>query len=288
MTDYLIRLFYLGDNYYGSQKQLGFKTIQSELINAVEKWSGESHSTRTIQLSGRTDRGVHALGQLVMISTEKQLSIDKINKYLPDDIIVWARAKAPEGFRPRSSPLLRHYRYFLGEEWKTLDMVRIRQAISILSGSRDFNMLSKPDERRNTVTTILNAHIDEISGVPFLDIIGTSFLWKFVRKVVTLLKQIGLGNLEPDVIYEIIQGVKKTIHSGIEPAPPECLILLETIIPIRFIPNKYGQRKIQKILTDRFDYLVRSVRTFHGFVSYFSSSIMTYQHLTSSNSSLQD
>jgi len=288
MTDHLVRLFYLGDNYHGSQKQPGFKTVQSELIDAVETWSKETHSPRTIQLSGRTDKGVHALGQLAMISTEKQFSIDRINKCLPDDIVLWARAKAPSGFRPRSSPLLRHYRYYLDENWKDLDMSEVKKSISILSGSRDFDMLSKPDERKNTVTTVLNAYVDKSSTTMFFDIIGTSFLWKFVRKVVTLLTQIGLGILEPDVIYEIIQGSKKTIHSGIEPAPPENLILMETIVPIRFVSSKYGLRRIQKILTDRFDYFSRSTRTFGGFISYFSSSIMPYQHPTKSKNHLED
>ena len=288
MPNHLVRLFYLGDNYYGSQKQPGFRTVQSELINAVEAWSNETHSTKTIQLSGRTDRGVHALGQLAMISTEKQLLIDRINKYLPDDIALWAQAKAPAGFHPRSSPLLRHYRYYLDDQWQGLDIDKVKEAIYILSGSRDFNMLSKPDERRNTVTTVLNAYINKNSEVMFLDIIGTSFLWKFVRKVVTLLTQIGIGKLNPDVIYEIFRGSKRTIHSGIEPAPPENLILIETIVPIRFVPSKYGQRRIQKVLTERFEYFVRSTRTFNGFISYFSSSIMSYQHLTNSKNHQED
>jgi len=288
MVDYLARLFYLGDNYYGSQKQPGLRTVQSELIDAIETWSGENHSSRTIQISGRTDRGVHALGQIVMIRTEKQLSIEKINKYLPEDIVLWARTLAPEGFRPRSTPLLRHYRYYLESGIKELDLGRIREAISILIGTKDFGMLSKPDERRNTVTTVLNMYLDEKSGVPFLDVIGTSFLWKFVRKVVTILLQIGIGNLSPEVIHEIIQGMRKTVHSGIKPAPAEGLILLETIIPVRFISSKYAKRKIQKILTERFEYLNRSTLTLCGFINYFSSSIMSYQHPTNSKNHLQD
>lgn len=288
MTDYLARLFYLGDNYYGSQKQPRLKTVQGELINAIEVWSNELHSVQTVQMSGRTDRGVHALGQLVMITTEKQLSIDRINKHLPDDIVLWARSRAPEGFRPRSTPLLRHYRYFLEEEWKDFNFERIKEAISRLTGSKDFNLLSKPDERRNTVATVLNMYIDKTSEVLFLDVIGTSFLWKFVRKVVTLLTEIGLGNLNPEAITEISQGMKKSIRSGIEPAPPENLILIETIVPIRFIISKFGQRKIQTILNDRFDYLLRSTKTFRGFIRYFSSSVMSYQHPTNSKNHLQD
>ena len=83
MADYLARLFYLGEYYYGSQLQPGLKTIQGELIDALETWSKEPHSKQTVQLSGRTDRGVHSFGQLVMISTDKQFNIDTINKHLP-------------------------------------------------------------------------------------------------------------------------------------------------------------------------------------------------------------
>ena len=56
MTDHLARLFYLGDYYYGSQVQPGLKTVQGELIDAVQTWSNEPHSKQTVQLSGRTDR----------------------------------------------------------------------------------------------------------------------------------------------------------------------------------------------------------------------------------------
>jgi len=284
MTDYLARLFYMGDNYYGSQMQPGLKTVQGELINAVSKWSGEAHSSHTIQLSGRTDRGVHSLGQLVMITTDKRFSIDGINKHLPEDIVLWARAQAPEGFRPRSGALMRHYRYFLDESWNNINQNRIREAISLVVGSNDFNFLSKPDERRNTVTTVLNVSIGEVSNLKFLDVYGTSFLWKFVRKVVTLLTAIGLEQIKPETILEILDGSKKTVRGGIEPAPPENLVLMETIVPIRFTTSKYALRRIQNYLSTRCEFLRRSTLTLFGLTDHFSSSMMFYQHSTNSHS----
>ncbi len=280
MTDYLTRLFYLGDYYYGSQIQLGLKTVQGELIKAMETWSNESHSKQTIQLSGRTDRGVHSFGQLALISTKKQLNIDAINKYLPEDIILWAKTRSPEGFRPRSSALMRHYRYYLGPLWNNIDRKSVKKAISLLIGSNDFNMLSKPDERRSTVTTVLNISIGTDSGIPFLDVFGTSFLWKFVRKTVTLLTEIGLHNMKPEVILEVLQGIKKTIRGGIEPAAPENLILMETVVPFSFTPSKYGLKRIHRILNTRLDYIKRSSNTLSGIITYFSSSVKSSQHLT--------
>ena len=98
MTDYLARLFYLGDLYYGSQYQLGFDTVQGKLIDAFNSWTGETHSPQTVQLSGRTDLGVHSIGQLVMVTTSKRIDVDKINKHLPEDIQLWASVKAPVDF----------------------------------------------------------------------------------------------------------------------------------------------------------------------------------------------
>jgi tRNA pseudouridine38-40 synthase len=280
MADYLARLFYIGDHYYGSQIQPGFKTVQGELIKAISKWSGESHSSHTVQLSGRTDRGVHSLGQLVMITTDKRFSVDGINKHLPDDIVLWARIKAPEGFRPRSGPLLRQYRYFLDESWNDINQNRIREAISLIEGSNDFNFLSKPDERRNTITTVLNVSLGEVYNFKFLDVYGTSFLWKFVRKVVTLLTAIGKEQIEPETILEILNGSKKTVRGGIEPAPPENLVLMETIVPFRFINSKYALRRIQTYLSNRREFLRGSNLSLIGITDYFSSSMMSYQHST--------
>jgi tRNA pseudouridine38-40 synthase len=282
MADYLARLFYLGDDYHGSQMQPGLKTIQGELIRATSKWSGETHTSHTIQLSGRTDRGVHSFGQLVMVSTDRRFSIDGINKHLPEDIVLWAWARAPEGFKPRSGALIRHYRYFLDESWNNINQDRIREAITLVVGSNDFHFLSKPDERRNTVTTVLNVAIGEISNIKFLDIFGTSFLWKFVRKVVTLLTEIGSEKLKPETILEVLDGSKKTIRGGIEPAPPENLVLMETVVPFRLATSKYALRRIQNYLTARHDFLRRSSLTLSGLTNHFSSSVMFSQRSTSS------
>jgi tRNA pseudouridine38-40 synthase len=283
MTDYLARLFYFGDRYHGSQMQTGLITVQGELIKAISKWSGEIHSSRSVQLSGRTDRGVHSFGQLVMVSTEKHFSLERINKYLPEDIVLWAWVEAPDGFKPRSSALVRHYRYFLDASWNGIDQDSIREAISLLVGSNDFLYLSKPDERRNTVTTVLNVSIDEASGIKYLDFYGTSFLWKFVRKVVTLLTEIGLKNMEPETILEVLDGNKKTVRGGIQPAPPENLVLMETIVPLRFMTSKQALKKIRKLLSTRYDFLRRSIFTLSGLSDHFASLMMPCRHSTNSH-----
>ncbi len=281
MSDYLARLFYLGGRYYGSQYQPGFATVQGELIGALTKWSGEHHSTQTVQLSGRTDRGVHSIGQLVMITTEKQFSIDKINRHLPDDIILWASSKAPPNFVPRYDVLMRHYRYYLDKSWANLNLEVVKKAAALLIGSNDFHQLAKPDAGRNTITTILNISVHDYNDTYFLDVFGTRFLWKLVRKMVTLLTEIGTGKIKLEIINNILSG-QNVLASGIQPAPAENLVLVETIVPFKMKTSKYAIRMIRKQLSEQLEQFRRSIRTVDNVIDYFSEPRMTSQHSTKS------
>jgi tRNA pseudouridine38-40 synthase len=270
VTDYLARLFYLGDRYHGSQYQPSVQTVQGELIDAITQWSGENHSSKSVHFSGRTDKGVHSLGQVVLLSTEKEINLERINKHLPDDIILWAHAKSPAGFQPRFSALLRHYRYYLSDSWSDIDRLLLRPAMEQLVGSNDFALMAKPDGDRNTMTTILNLALVETPGRSYLDIFGTSFLWKFVRKVVTLLHDIGTGKIDPVVVAAILAGNALLIRSGIKPAPPEALILVETVVPLRFRTSKYALKNIKTLLEGRMQSLKNTAMALEDMVTLFS------------------
>lgn len=271
MTDYLARLFYLGDRYYGSQYQPEKITVQGELIKAVSEWSGEEHSSRSVRISGRTDKGVHSLGQVVLLSTKSRLNLDILNKYLPDDIILWACIEAPPDFQPRFSALMRHYRYYLDETWENVNPKRVRSAIDQLIGTHNFELISKPDGDRSTMTTILNMAVVQTDTARYLEVFGTSFLWKFVRKAVTLLQQVGLSQLDSDSVSTILQGSKTPIPGGIAPAPPERLVLIETIVPLRFVVSRYALREVRMLLEKRVKVLRSSLETLKDSISLFSA-----------------
>ncbi len=266
MQSYIARLFYLGNRYHGSQFQPNLITVQGELINALNQWDTQSetgHSTQTIQLSGRTDRGVHSIGQIVLVKSEKKLNIDKVNGYLPPDIALWASAAVPSNFNPRYNVLTRHYRYYFDIALPKLDLQSMRNAVQLLSGTRDFSLLSKPDGDRPTTTTILNACLMESNDGLTMDIFGTNFLWKLIRKTVSLLVQIGTDTMSIQTFSNHLNG-HDTISGGIEPAPPEGLVLIETVVPIRMITSKYALSRIRKQLSSHLNYLKRSRRTLHA------------------------
>ncbi len=270
MTSYIGRLFYLGDEYHGSQWQPGLRTVQGELIDALVAWSGETHSPSTVQLAGRTDRGVHSIGQIVLIKTDKRFNVDGVNKHLPDDIRLWAHARAPENFKPRYSILMRHYRYYLDTTELNLDLSLMKQATQLLTGSHNFSLLSKPNGDRGTSATILNMSLRAANGALLIDVFGISFLWKLVRKVVSLLIRIGNGELQLNVIRKLLEQTN-VLPGGITPSPPESLVLLDVIMPIRMNVSKHGRRRMQKELTRRLGYLHRSTMILSALTERFDS-----------------
>jgi tRNA pseudouridine38-40 synthase len=271
LNDYAVRLFYLGEAYHGSQQQPNVRTIQGELIRALTAWSGISHTPQTVRFSGRTDKGVHSIGQIAVISSDVPVSIDKINRYLPDDIILWAIAQPPLEFQPRFDALMRHYRYFLDDSWQSVDLIKVREAIPMLIGSNDLGFLSKPEPGRNTITTVLNIAVANGDDIRSIDFFGTSFLWKFVRKTVTILKEIGLGNAKQSIFKDLLDGDAKQIRGGIEPAPPENLFLVETAVPFRLASSKYALRKMRICLRDRIEFHGRTLTSYSGAMKHFTA-----------------
>ncbi len=249
MTTYIARLFYLGTVYHGSQWQPNARTIQGELVNALASWSGKEHTHESVVLSGRTDRGVSSLGQIVRFASDRKPNLATINTHLPDDIILWAYTKVASTYNPRYRVLSRHYKYYLDTRGLTLDFTRIKQAEKYLIGLNNYALLSKPDSDRSTLATILNVATRKTDNLIIFDFHGVSFLWKLVRKSVTLLKWIGLGLFPPEIIRDLLNG-KNMISGGIEPAPPEGLVFIEATIPIRMKPDLKSLRRVRKTITN--------------------------------------
>jgi tRNA pseudouridine38-40 synthase len=250
LPTYIARLFYLGTAYHGSQWQPNVRTIQGELVDAFTSWSREEHTHESVILSGRTDRGVSSLGQIVRFTTDKKPNLERINAQLPDDISLWAISKVNSDYNPRYGVLSRHYKYYLDTNGLALNFSKIKDAQKYLIGSNNYALLSKPDSDRNTLATILNVTSRSIDNLLVFDFYGVSFLWKLVRKSITLLKWIGLGLFPPKVIQDLLNG-KNMISGGIEPAPPEGLIFIEAIIPIRMKPDIKAINQIRRTITNR-------------------------------------
>ncbi|TFG15275.1 tRNA pseudouridine(38-40) synthase TruA [Candidatus Thorarchaeota archaeon] len=265
MPKYACKLFYLGTGYHGSQYQPNLPTIQGELINGLTKWSGYEYPSTSVAFSGRTDKGVNSIGQTVCFETEGKIQINQINEHLPEDIILWAETEVPMDFNPRHRVLFRHYRYYFDTSQSDVDFSRIMNAASKLEGLHDFQFLSKPDGDKSTNTVLLNVCIAN-ERITFADFYGINFLWKLVRKSVNLLVSIGKGEIHPNVCRQLLDGAD-VLPSGIEPAPPENLFLIDAAIPLRMKKNKNALNTIRKRLKKRIAYFHRYRRALEGVVA---------------------
>jgi tRNA pseudouridine38-40 synthase len=204
----------------------------------------------------------------MMIESDIPIDLDQINRHLPEDITLWAHAPAPLGFKPRFNTLVRHYRYYHPIERGKLDTKAIDQSIKHLIGTHDFSLLSKPDGDRPTIATILNAHVSIRENMLTLDVFGTNFLWKLVRKTVTLLLRIGNREFRPNIVSELINQQTR-LPDGIRPAPPEGLLFVEAITPIQMIQHPNALKRIKKQLYDKKIFYFRSFSTIEEITSNF-------------------
>ena len=108
-----LKIAYMGRDFHGFQRQPGLRTVESELLGALEEVGViENLGQSNYSIAGRTDRGVHALGNVVSFRTRKMPIINQVNDILPRDIRILGFAQVPIGFKTRYANK-RHYRYIL-------------------------------------------------------------------------------------------------------------------------------------------------------------------------------
>ncbi|MBI4279899.1 MAG: tRNA pseudouridine(38-40) synthase TruA [Armatimonadetes bacterium] len=216
-----LTLEYDGTRYAGWQRQLGAPTIQAALERAVAAVTGEA--PRVIG-AGRTDAGVHALGQVAAVRTGSRIPVDRwpaaLNAHLPDDIVVLAAEDAPESFHPRydarsrtyryvvlnrplPSALLRHHSYHVP---RPLDVTRMAQAFALLRGRHEFDAYrAVGSSPRTTWCTVLHTYVREDRGMVIFTIEADRFLRHMVRIMVGTLLRVGSGALPPDAVARLLE-----------------------------------------------------------------------------------
>ena len=214
---------------------------------------GHGQATRTLA-SGRTDAGVHALGQVVGLRTESTLGLEvlrrALNANLPDDVAVLEAAEAPEGFHPIRDARWKRYRYVIHNgpirdvfsrryAWHLpapLDAEAMQAAAACLLGTHDFaSFQTAGAPRQSTVRTVSQAIVrcerDDGAGqggpagqrIAF-EIQADGFLYNMVRTIVGTLVEVGRGARRPAWVAEVLQAVDRR-RAG-PTAPPEGLFLL--------------------------------------------------------------
>ncbi|MCR4374607.1 MAG: tRNA pseudouridine(38-40) synthase TruA [Acidobacteria bacterium] len=220
MPRYKLIMEYAGTRYSGWQIQKNARTVQGELHHALQE------ATRGRQFetygSGRTDAGVHALGQVVHVDLPTALPPDtlvaRINDHLPHDINVLSAERMPPRFHARHSAVARRYRYQISRRrsafeknyvwWvrEPLNLARMREAASHLVGFADFRSFTDDDpEEKSTHVLLQELTLTEQDHLILVHVTGSHFLWKMVRRIVGVLVGAGKGDLTPGDVGRLLQ-----------------------------------------------------------------------------------
>ena len=212
---------YDGTNYCGWQVQPNGVSIQSTLQKAIENLLGEKTD---VTGASRTDSGVHALGQVAVFDTDKNIPDWKyalaINQRLPKDIVVQKSEEVSLDFHPRYTdvektyeyrilnrrtqlPKERLYSYFVP---KKLNVDKMREAGVYLVGEHDFkSFCSAGAQVQTTVRTIYAVNVTKADDMVHIRITGNGFLYNMVRIIAGTLMQVGTGLMEPEQVKEILE-----------------------------------------------------------------------------------
>jgi tRNA pseudouridine38-40 synthase len=257
MARYKLTLAYDGTGFLGSQRQAESRTVQGELERALRKlgWSG-----RSVLLSGRTDTGVHATGQVASVDLDwfhaEGKLVSALNSSLPDDIAVWSAQVVDEKFHPRFDALSRRYRYrlfcqplrnpirerFGWRVWPAIDGNLLPNAAKQFIGTHDFSAFGSPTAPNGTtVRTIMKAGWTQTAdGEWYFDVQADAFLYRMVRRLVFVQVAVSQGKVPVEAIARSLaeqvsacpersrrDGKRGGLPSGLAPAHGLTLVEVE-------------------------------------------------------------
>ncbi|MDD3368901.1 MAG: tRNA pseudouridine(38-40) synthase TruA [Lachnospiraceae bacterium] len=229
MRNFKMILQYEGTRYQGWQKQDSTdNTIQGKLERLIEKMSLECSSEGqevTIQVngSGRTDAGVHAMGQTAnfLLDTDwtTEHIMEYINTYLPYDIGVISLTEVPERFHSRLMAKGKTYRYrvinstlphvferrYVYEYPEKLDMELMRQAAELLEGTHDFRAFtSAKKSKKSTIRTIEKIELEQKADEISFTFSGDGFLYHMVRILMGTILEVGTGKRTLENLQKVL------------------------------------------------------------------------------------
>lgn len=241
---------YHGGSFHGSQRQPGVRTVQEDLESALRELTGRSSP---LALAGRTDRGVHAIGQVASGRVDWPRDLERLRFALDsltgDDLVVRGVSEVGESFHARFSAIRREYRYRIrvaerapvltaGTVWwvrEDLDLDAMNRAAALLVGERDFRSFTgkgfgSGESTRSTIRTVdlcewrgLRDEFEPDGRLIEFAIGADAFLPHMVRNIVGALIEIGAGRRDIDWLRSVSE--QRDRRKAPPPAPPHGLVL---------------------------------------------------------------
>lgn len=238
MPRFKLTIEYDGTRYSGWQMQKGGKSVQGEIIDACRELFGSDKID--VFGAGRTDSGVHAIGQVAHLDAQTDLPLIRIrygiNDRLPPDICILNVEDAAPQFHARHDAIARSYIYQISRRrtafgkkhvwWikDHLDINRMNETAKCFIGLKNFKSFTDENqEQSSTKVEIKHATVCEFGDLLVFHVIGSHFIWKQVRRMTGVLVEAGRGNLQPSDVLSFFRN-KSDIPAKLT-APPSGLFL---------------------------------------------------------------
>lgn len=259
-----LKVGYIGTNFHGFQRQPDLRTVEEELIYHLRKlgYIDDLKKSR-FRIAGRTDAGVHSLGNVISFQSEKEVRVNEINNSLPDDIQILAKAPVRFGFKPRYAEM-RQYRYVLFRD--DLDLDKLEEVAELFKGTHNFTNFTKRFQKTTTRTiddikiNIVDLddfhkrefpNLHETLNPIFIDIYGESFLWNMVRKMMRIFVDVAIGKIDIYEAKKLLNPPENEPRANIKVLEPEYLILMDIEYDgIKFKYDDYACERFIRNLTD--------------------------------------
>ena len=258
-----LKIGYIGTNFHGFQRQPDLRTVEEELIYHLRKLNYIDDLKKSrFRIAGRTDAGVHSLGNVISFQSEKEVRVNEINNSLPDDIQILASSPVRYAFKPRYAQM-RHYRYMLFQD---LDVDKLKEVAEIFKGTHNFTNFTKRFQKTTTRTIddikitkvdledyhkreFPNLH-ETISPI-FVDIYGESFLWNMVRKMMRVFVDVASGKMDLEEVERLLHPAEDEPRAYIKVMEAEYLILMDIQYDgIKFKYDDYACERFRRDLVD--------------------------------------
>ena len=253
MTIIKLVVAYDGTDFHGWAKQPSDRTVEGELVRAIEPVLGYAPK---LSVAGRTDAGVHASGQVVSFAADADPGkvLGAVNTSLAPEVVVLQASPAPEGFDARFSATAREYRYridvgrvpdpftarYVWHKPVDLSLAAMREAAGSLAGNHDFASFGRlPKDGGGTVRNLQRLTVTRVGDRIEIAARANAFIHQMVRSLVGTLVDCGEGRIAAGDIADVI-AAKDRARAG-RLAPPQGLIL-ERVVYGRRSPAYPGKR----------------------------------------------
>lgn len=207
MNRIAVKIAYMGKGFYGSQRQPGLRTVESEITKAIEDVCNTSIEDLFLRFASRTDRGVNAIGNVIAFYTDFKdpVALLKALNAVSWGVFYHSYALVPNDFKIRAAHS-RTYRYIMPAEGIDVDLAR--SCASLFVGEHDFSSFCK-DDGRPTSGLIRKSDITEDGNFLIYECSGRAFLWNQVRRMASAIMAVGRGEADNEDVLKALEGEDK-------------------------------------------------------------------------------